>query len=84
MTDHLVFATEAEAVAALATVNRLKGFSDPRTLTSTWAVPRQRATDGKWTFQAPEPEIVAQITVPHSIETKQDDWFPPPPDEALP
>ena len=76
MTYHLVFATEAEAAAALAIVNSLKGFSDPRTLTSTWDTPRQRATDGKWTFEAPEPEIVAQITVPHTVETKQDDWFP--------
>jgi hypothetical protein len=83
MTDHLVFATEAEAVAALATVNRLKGFSDPRTLTSTWAVPRQRM-DGKWTFEAPEPEVVAKINVPHTVEPMQPDWFPPPPDEALP
>jgi hypothetical protein len=76
MTYHLVFDTEAEAGAALAIVNREKGFSDPRTLTSTWAEPRQRATDGKWVFEAPEPEIVAKITVPHSIEAMQDDWFP--------
>jgi len=76
MTDYLVFDTEAEAAAALATVNRLKGFSDPRTLTSTWATPKQRATDGKWTFEAPEPEIVAKITVPYTVEAKQPDWFP--------
>jgi hypothetical protein len=83
MTYHLVFNTEADKDAALATVNRLKGFSDLRTLTSTWDTPKQRM-DGKWTFEAPEPEIVAQITVPHTVEAKQDDWFPPPPDEVLP
>jgi hypothetical protein len=83
MTYHLVFDTEAEKDAALAIVNSAKGFSDPRTLTDIWDTPKQRM-DGKWTFEAPEPEIVAQITVPHTVETKQDDWFPPPPDEDLP
>jgi hypothetical protein len=72
---YLVFDTQADADAAMAIVNREKGFADKRTATSTWDTPRQRM-DGKWVFEAPEPAVVAKITVPHSIEAKQDNWFP--------
>jgi hypothetical protein len=75
MTNFIVCDTQADAKAALAVVDREKGFSDPRTMTSTWAIPRQRM-DGKWAFPAPEPDVVAKITVPHTVEDKQDDWFP--------
>ena len=78
MTDYIVTATQSDADAALVPINVAKGFSDTRTKTSTWAVPRQRM-DGKWVFEAPEPELRALITVPHTIEPMADDWFPPKP-----
>ena len=78
MTDYIVTATQSDADAALVPINVAKGFSDPRTKTSTWDIPRQRATDGKWVFEAPEPELRALITVPHTVEPMQDDWFPAP------
>ena len=79
MTDYIVTATQSDADAALVPINVAKGFSDTRTKTSTWAEPKQRATDGKWVFEAPEPELRALITVDHAVETMQDDWFPPAP-----
>ena len=77
MTNYAVLDTKADADAAMAIVNREKGFSDPRTMTSTWATPRQRM-DGKWVFLAPEPEVVAKITQPHTIEPLEPAWFPVP------
>ena len=79
MTDYIVTATQSDADAALVPINERKGFLDTRTKTSTWAEPKQRATDGKWVFEAPEPELRALITVPHTVEPMADDWFPPPP-----
>jgi hypothetical protein len=80
MSDYLVFATQADADAAMAIVDREKGFDYPRTMTRTWAMPRQRATDGKWVFVAPEPDVVAKITPAPVIEAQTPDWFPLPPE----
>jgi hypothetical protein len=80
MTNFVVCDTQADAAAAMAIVDREKGFDYPRTKTRTWAIPRQRATDGKWVFVAPEPDVVAKITPAPVIEAETPDWFPPPPE----
>ncbi len=83
MTNELVFDTEAEANAAVKILNNRMGFSDPRTATMTFAVPQQRL-DGKWTIPLPYPDWQSWLAaVPYTVEEKQDDWFPPPPDEEL-
>ena len=78
MTDYLVCATQADADAALAAINDAMGFTDTRTMTNTWAIARQRATDGKWVFAAPPVEWRDVITVPYTVEASQPDWFPTP------
>ena len=82
MRDYLVFATQADANAAMRQINDFCGFSDPHTMTVTWATIETRATDGKSVFQAPPEERRVAITVPYTIEASRPDWFPTP--EQLP
>jgi hypothetical protein len=79
MTFCLVFDSPAEGVTAMKQIDDAQGFSDQRTQTRTWAPLWQRATDGKTVCEAPiDPGVLAKITVPYTVEAKQDDWFPAP------
>ncbi len=64
MSEHYVFDTEAEAIAAEAQITSIgelprTGFNastgeeadDSKAKTTRWAVPWSRITDGKWVFQ---------------------------------
>jgi hypothetical protein len=76
MTDYFVFDLPADARTAMQQIDDARGFSDPRTKTATWAIIKTRATDGKNVFPAPPQQWRAAITVPYTVEEKQDDWFP--------
>jgi hypothetical protein len=84
MTDYLVFAAGVVAATAMRQIDDARGFSDKRTITTTWAIIETRITDGKSVFQAPPKEWRAAITVPYTVEAKQDDWFPRPPEPSEP
>jgi hypothetical protein len=86
----IVYATEADAKAGLASIDA--GFGYPLTginaktgapapeaqQTRTWSVPVQRVTDGKWCFPAPPAEH-RSVDPPHTIEEYNLNWFPEPP-----
>ena len=80
MKDYFVFDLPADARTAMQQIDDAGGFSDPRTMTDTWAIIRSRATDGKSVFPAPPQQWRAAITVPYTIEAQAPDWFPPPPE----
>jgi len=76
LTDFIVCDTQADAQTAMRQIDDAMSFSDPRTMTDTWAAIETRATDGKSVFIAPPVESHTAITVPYTIEEMQDDWFP--------
>ena len=98
--EYYVFDTESEAQAAELHISLLGsapivGFraSDnspqpSKQQTTRWAIPVQRATDGKWVFPRVSTEVRArfsqeQVTAfqaahTYTIEEEQPDWFPIP------
>ena len=78
MTDYIVIDTPADAATAMQQINDARAFSDPRTMTRTWATIETRATDGKNVFIAPPEEWRAAIKVDYAVEASQPDWFPAP------
>jgi hypothetical protein len=78
MTDQpewILFASQAEAEQADHQISVAAGFTDPKTATMRWAVPVE-LVDGRWGFPAPDLKYRAAVTVPHTVEPMQADWFP--------
>ena len=100
---YYVFETEQLAVDAehfisqtggtpIPSINPVNGEVDPDAVkTERWAIPWQRATDGKWVFPYVGDELASQYpesvrnyfseTFPHIFEEFSEDWRPEEEDE---
>jgi hypothetical protein len=70
---YLVFSTQAEADNAQALISQNMGFTG--SVTSAWAIPQQRATDGKWYFLKPEDSWMTGVTG-YTEEEFSSGWLP--------
>jgi hypothetical protein len=57
----LLFATQADATAANATIAASMGLGDPGDVTTTWDMPKEDA-NGKWVVTRPEDRFMAGVT----------------------